>query len=271
MELQPLTLEPIGIIRTPYIDRCDAPRQPGSAIISASGKIILSPGKNFEQALEDLDGFEKTWLIYQFHRNTNWKPKILPPRSDRTKRGVFATRSPHRPNPLGLSLVTLLDIDGRNIFVDEVDILDNTPLFDIKPYIPYAEAFPDAKCGWLEETMSIEAAREPLTFMINNSAEEQLTWLSDEQHISLLDTAKRVLASDPYPHPSRRIFKEKDGAFAIAIKSWRIIYRIEGNTITINEIRSGYSAEALKAEPSAIHQYDAHVAFHDRWMRSHKQ
>src|SRR5579872_3982868 len=181
MELQPLILEPIGIIRTPYIDRCDAPRQPGGAEQSAAGKIILLPGKNYEQALEDLEGFEKIWLIYQFHRNTNWKPKILPPRSDRTKRGVFATRSPHRPNPLGLSLLTLIEIDGRNIFVGDVDILDKTPVFDIKPYLPYAEAYPDAKSGWLGEVMAEEALKQPYIFDISTIAAEQLQWLQDKQ------------------------------------------------------------------------------------------
>ena len=119
MELQPLLLHPIGIIRTPFTDRVDAPRQPDHNGGGSSGKIILEPGHNFEQALEDLDGFEKIWLLYQFDRNTNWKPQVLPPRGDRIKRGVFATRSPHRPNPIGLSLVTLLEIDGRNIYDPE--------------------------------------------------------------------------------------------------------------------------------------------------------
>src|SRR5579872_4173801 len=139
MELQPLILYPIGTIRTPFTDRVDAPRQPDHTGGGASGKIILEPGKNFEQALEDLEGFEKIWLIYQFDRNINWKPKVLPPRADRIKRGVFATRSPHRPNPIGLSLVTLVEVEGRNIYVDGVDILDKTPVFDLKPYLPYAE------------------------------------------------------------------------------------------------------------------------------------
>jgi tRNA-Thr(GGU) m(6)t(6)A37 methyltransferase TsaA len=267
MELPVLLLHPIGIIRTPFTDRVDAPRQPDHDGGGVSGKIILSPGHNFEQALEDLEGFEKIWLIYQFHRNTNWKPKILPPRSDRTKRGVFATRSPHRPNPIGLSLVSLVEIAGRNIFIDGVDILDKTPLFDIKPYLPYAESFPDAKSGWLDETMQAEADREPLDFQLSNVASKQLDWLRDEQNIFIFDTAKRILASDPYPHPSRRIFKEADGAFAIAIKSWRIIYRIEGNTITIEEVRSGYSPEALKADPTGIHQFDAHMGFHKMWEK----
>ncbi len=264
-ELEPITLNPIGIIRTPYIDRCDAPRQPGAAAESASGKIILNTGNNYEQALEDLEGFEKIWLIYQFHRNTNWKPKVLPPRGDRIKRGVFATRSPHRPNPIGLSLVTLLEVDGRNLYVEGVDILDKSPIFDIKPYLPYAEAFPNAQCGWLEETINIEENREKLTFIISQVAQEQLDWLESNHRISLLPIAERVLGNDPLPHPSKRIFKEKNGGYAIAIKSWRIFYRIEENKIIIERVGSGYTAEALMIEEAAIHQKEAHAAFHQLW------
>jgi tRNA-Thr(GGU) m(6)t(6)A37 methyltransferase TsaA len=268
MELPDLLLHPIGIIRTPYIDRVDAPRQPGAGAESAAGKIILEAGHNFEQALEDLEGFEKIWIIYQFHRNTNWKPKVLPPRGDRTKRGVFATRSPHRPNPIGLSLVDLVDIDGRNIYVNGVDILDKSPVFDIKPYLPYAESFPDAKCGWLDEAMEKESKKEPLVFVISDLAKMQLEWLEKDHGITLLPIAERVLGSDPLPHPSKRIFKESDGGFAIAIKSWRIYYRIEGNTIFIDRVGSGYSSEALQSEDGTIHQKEAHVAFHKEWSFS---
>ncbi len=265
MDLQPLILQPIGIIRTPFTDRVDAPRQPDHVGGGSSGKIILEPGQNFEQALEDLDGFEKIWLIYQFDRNANWKPKVLPPRADRTKRGVFATRSPHRPNPIGLSLVTLLEIDGRNIFVDGVDILDKTPIFDIKPYLPYAEAFADAKAGWLDETISMEDAKEPWIFHIDDIALKQLEWLNQYYHIDLLPTAKKVLEYDPFPHPSRRIFKEKDGEYMMAIKSWRIDYRIEGDSILIVRVRSGYTPEALISENGLVHQKEAHEGFHRLW------
>ncbi len=265
MELQPLLLHPIGIIRTPFADRVDAPRQPDHKGEGSSGKIILEPGHNFEQALEDLEGFEKIWLLYQFDRNTNWKPKVLPPRGDRIKRGVFATRSPHRPNPIGLSLVTVLEVNGRNIYVDGVDILDKTPLFDIKPYLAYAEAFPDARSGWLEETIHNESLKERRIFIIDGLAREQLQWLNKNFRIDLLPIAERVLEHDPFPHPSRRIFKEKNGEFMIAIKSWRLRYRIEENTIVIVKVESGYTAEALRSKNGIIHQEDAHEAFHRSW------
>ncbi len=265
MDLQPLLLQPIGIIRTPFTDRVDAPRQPDHSGAGVSGKIILEPGKNFEQALEDLEGFEKIWLLYQFDRNSNWKPKVLPPRADRIKRGVFATRSPHRPNPLGLSLVTLIEIDGRNIFVDGVDILDKTPLFDIKPYLPYAEAFPQAKAGWLEETINSEQVKAEMLFSTSDHATDQFHWLKENYGVDILPIAEKILRYDPFPHPSRRIFKEKNGEYMIAIKSWRIDFRIEGNAVHILRLRSGYAPEALQADTNVIHQKQAHEGFHKRW------
>ncbi|MEI8133606.1 MAG: tRNA (N6-threonylcarbamoyladenosine(37)-N6)-methyltransferase TrmO [bacterium] len=266
MEFPDLILHPIGIIRTPFIDRCDAPRQPGSSAIQATGKIILEEGKNFEQALEDLDGFEKIWLIYQFHRNAHWKPKVLPPRGDRTKRGVFATRSPHRPNPIGLSVVTLLDVDRRNIYVEGVDILDKTPILDIKPYLAYAEAFPDAKAGWLDETIDDENTKAERSLEFTDEAAIQFDWLKTNHQIDLLSTAEKVLQYDPFPHPSRRIFKEKDGEFMMAIKSWRIDYRIEGDRVVIVKVRSGYGSDALRSDGTVIHQKEAHAEFHSRWQ-----
>ncbi len=109
-----LSIEPIGYLRTTANKRHEAPRQPGSSESDLPGRIVLEAGHNYEQAVEDLSGFSKIWLIYWFDRNENWKPMVLPPRGPAgKKRGVFATRSPHRPNPIGLSLVDLIEIKGR--------------------------------------------------------------------------------------------------------------------------------------------------------------
>src|SRR5882724_8849522 len=103
-----LTLDPIGVIHTPFKDRAQAPRQPRADSKTAEGTIVLRSGQNFEQALDDLAGFEYIWIVSWFHKNSNWKPKVRPPRGSKIKRGVFATRSPHRPNPIGLSLARLI-------------------------------------------------------------------------------------------------------------------------------------------------------------------
>ena len=221
------TFEPIGVIRTPFRDRYAAPRQPGVGD-PAAGIIELLPGRNFEQALEDLEGFEKIWLIYHFDRNPNLKPKVLPPRG-RTKRGVFATRSPHRPNAIGLSLVSLERISGLQVFVTNVDLLDETPILDIKPYLPEIEAFPSARQGWLGEL-------EEQTWQVSwsPSAVAQLVSFGEDGE-ELHEYVNRVLGYDPAPHPYRRTKRSGD-AFELALREWRVDYSIESDNVVVNQV-----------------------------------
>jgi len=268
MEQTTLTLEPIGIIRTPFTDRYRAPRQPGAGRASSVGRVLLEPGHNFEQALEDLAGFERIWLIYWFHRNAGWRPKVLPPRGPRRKRGVFATRSPHRPNPIGLSLVRLVEVRGRTIHVADTDLLDRTPILDIKPYLPYAEAFPDARAGWLDDVIDAERDDDGRSYDVEWSAlaNEQERWLRQEHGVRLADHAGTVLERDPAPHPYRRITERGPGELELAITSWRIHFRVAGSRVLIEDISSGYSRARLLAEPAGtLHDHAAHLAFHARW------
>ena len=105
------------------------------------------------ESLQDLEGFDRVWLIYHLHRSDGWKARVKPPRGPRRARGLFATRSPHRPNAIGLSCVRLVSVDAasRSVVVADVDLLDGTPILDMKPYVPYADAFPDARAGWVDE------------------------------------------------------------------------------------------------------------------------
>src|SRR5262244_267842 len=120
-----LTLVPIGVARTPFTERVAAPRQPYAAP-SVPGTIELLPDRHFEDALSDLEGWDYLWVIFWFHLNRGWRPKVLPPRSEKKRRGVFATRSPHRPNPIGLSVVKLERIEGLRLHVRNVDMVDGT-------------------------------------------------------------------------------------------------------------------------------------------------
>ena len=151
MSPRTVSLSPIGVIHTPYFSKYAAPRQPGSAPHGSEGKIVLYSGSNYEQALSDLDGFDYVWVLFWFDQNTTWKPKVLPPNAGRRKRGVFATRAPHRPNPIGLSLCKLLSIRGRTVTVANPDMLDGTPVLDLKPYLPHVEAHSRARSGWIAE------------------------------------------------------------------------------------------------------------------------
>ena len=144
-------MTPIGTFFGDAVYKYDAPRQ-GRLFAGHPGRIVLNSGMNFETALRDLDGFERIWVIFQFHENVGWRPTTRPPVPPKGKDrvGTFASRSPYRPNPIGLSCVRLLKIEGLTLYVDEADLLNETPVLDIKPYIPMADAFPDAKAGWVD-------------------------------------------------------------------------------------------------------------------------
>ena len=139
-----LTLRPIGIIRTPFKRQEGTPIQPRYAE-DAVGQVVLDD--EFKEGLKDLEGFERIWLIYFFDRAKAWHPLVVPYR-DVQKRGVFATRAPARPCPIGLSVVELISINDNGISVRRVDMLDNTPLLDIKPYIPGIDSNPKSRTGW---------------------------------------------------------------------------------------------------------------------------
>lgn len=160
--LPPLAFRPIGVARTPYAARMDAPHQPTVVEGTETGReaegwIELADWIPLE-ALQDLEGFARIWVIFLFDRSEGWTPRVKPPRG-RGKRGVLATRSPHRPNPIGLSAVELRAVEGRTLRVRGLDLLDGTPVLDVKPYVPYADAFPEAKAGWIDAVDAEEGPR----------------------------------------------------------------------------------------------------------------
>ena len=148
------TYRPIGILRSPYARRIDAPHQSTVVEGTETGDFALATLELQdwldEKVIQDLSGFDRLWLIFAFHLSEGWKNCVKPPRGG-PKRGVLATRSPHRPNSIGLSAVELVKIEGRTLHLRGVDLLDGTPVLDIKPYVPYADAFPDSKAGWIDE------------------------------------------------------------------------------------------------------------------------
>jgi tRNA-Thr(GGU) m(6)t(6)A37 methyltransferase TsaA len=136
----------IGVIRTPFAEPKGAPIQPVYAR-DAEGRVELAP--EFADALADLDGFDRVWLFYWCHLAGPYRAEVVPFRDDRAH-GLFATRAPARPNPLGMSCVRLLRVDGPALHVAGVDMVDGSPLLDLKPYVPAFDAFPEAGAGWLD-------------------------------------------------------------------------------------------------------------------------
>jgi len=143
-------MRPIGIIHTPHREQDGAPIQPTFADGARGTVTIFDP---YVEALADLGGFERIWLLFEFDRVKDWSSRVVPYR-DAVERGLFATRAPARPNPIGLSAVRLQSVEGNTLHVQDVDMLDGTPLLDIKPYVPAFDAYPDSRAGWSDASAS---------------------------------------------------------------------------------------------------------------------
>lgn len=143
----PITYTPIGKIHTPFTTLDGMPIQPSGAL-GVCGHITIE--SSYGPGLKDVDGFSHLILIYHFHRSKGFRLTVTP-FLDTVERGLFATRAPRRPNPIGLSVVRLIRIDDRVIHIQDVDVLDGTPLLDIKPWVPAFDARDDVRLGWLAD------------------------------------------------------------------------------------------------------------------------
>jgi tRNA-Thr(GGU) m(6)t(6)A37 methyltransferase TsaA len=151
-------LVPIGRVHSAFRQRHGTPRQPGfptdGESTAGDGAIELFAERVHPDALRDLERFDHLWVISFFHLNgPGDRPMVRPPRGG-PKRGVLATRAPHRPNPIGLSVVRLTSVEGLTLRVANLDLLDGTPVLDVKPYVPDFDALPNASRGWLDELPS---------------------------------------------------------------------------------------------------------------------
>jgi tRNA-Thr(GGU) m(6)t(6)A37 methyltransferase TsaA len=151
-----MELKPIGVIHSPFKEAQGTPVQP-SAAGDAQGEVEVF--EEYAPGLKDLEGFERIWLIFWLDRAKPVK-LITPTYLDETPHGVFATRAPSRPNPLGISAVRLLGVEGNRLQVSEIDILDGTPLLDIKPYISHTDVFKVERNGWFAEAWEKRQKRE---------------------------------------------------------------------------------------------------------------
>lgn len=257
MDPSELVLRPIGVLRSPFVRRMDAPRQPRAAE-GVAGRIELLPDRHFEDALADLEGWPYVWVIFWFHLNHNFRPKVLPPRSTR-RRGVFSTRSPHRPNPLGLSVLRLVRVEGLVVHVEDVDVLDGTPVLDIKPYVPWTDAIPEARAGWLDAEARPADALADHEVVLGAEAEAQLASLGG-LGVEVAARARQVLALGPTPHAYRRIKLGPDGRGTLSVQDWRLEFRVDGRRIEVVGVRSGYRADQLDEPGRALHR-----AFVERW------
>jgi tRNA-Thr(GGU) m(6)t(6)A37 methyltransferase TsaA len=242
-----LILDPIGYIRSSLSTKVQAARQPRAAA-GTSALIELLPGRNFEHALEDLARWEWIWVIFWFHQNAGWRPKVLPPRSTTGRKGVFATRSPHRPNPIGMSAVRLERVDGLILHIRDADMLDGTPVLDLKPYVAYSDAHPGAGNGWLEDEQRVAAgAPDPVrayTVEFDALAAEQAAWIEAHTGLAIGERIRATLALGPAPHPYRRI-RHIEAGLQLSITEWRARFSVDDRDVRVIEIYSGFRASQL--------------------------
>jgi tRNA-Thr(GGU) m(6)t(6)A37 methyltransferase TsaA len=233
---------PIGTLRTCFKEKFGVPRQ-SRMIGEARGVIRLRPDPALMTAITGLDGFSHLWVIFVFDRNGDkgWRPTVEPPRIEAPPRvGVFASRSPHRPNPIGMSALKIDRIDrhapdGVEIHVSGVDILDETPVLDLKPYLPYADAIPGAAAGWAEGRIR----RHEVTF--SAEARRALELRGERDHPRLERLLTEMLEWDPRPRSQRSAARigdpESEGRrFAFRLFELDVQWEIRAGAIRVRDL-----------------------------------
>ena len=230
-----MEIRPVAIFHSPFREKFGIPRQSGLAA-ELRGRIVFEPEFRNPTALRGLEDFDYLWLIWEFSGNRRpaghacgtgpapepFRPTVRPPRLGGNERiGVFASRSPFRPNPLGLSCVRLDRIewetaDGPVIHVLGADLMDGTPIYDIKPYVRYADSRPDARSGFVDETawQALDVVFPPETPF----AEEEL------------ESLRAVLAQDPRP----QYHDDPDKDYGMIFSGWDVHFRVSGNVLTVS-------------------------------------
>ncbi len=234
VETMSYSLEQIAIIRSPFREKFTTPRQPGLAP-SVHARIDFYPSFATPEAVRGLEGFSHLWLIFLFHQTwkKGWKPTVRPPRLGGNQRvGVYASRSPFRPNPLGLSAVKLLaitiDKGTVSLKVQGADLIDGTPIFDIKPYIPYGDCIPEAVGGFAE---NIPEPQFQVKF--SDLARKQIV-LYQHETPQLETMLCETLALDP--RPAYRHGKNDSREYAVQFDRYNIRWKVIGGQVIVSQI-----------------------------------
>ncbi len=226
---QTTEIRPVARFRSPVEGKFGLPRQAGIAE-SLKGEIVLEKEWNSPEALRGLEGFDYIWLIWGFSLNRECKPghlTVRPPRlGGNTRVGVFASRSPFRPNSLGLSSVKLHSIDPRRgvITVLGADLADGTPIYDIKPYIEYADSHPGVRSGFTDDS-----SWQRLEVIVPEQTASRLEALFSPEDLQAL---KEILAEDPRP----RYRSDPQRIYGLRFGKREILFRVEGGTLTLTDI-----------------------------------
>ncbi|MGY5704465.1 tRNA (N6-threonylcarbamoyladenosine(37)-N6)-methyltransferase TrmO [Vibrio antiquarius] len=228
------SIEPIGVIETPYKEKFAVPRQP-RLVPTAKARVKLLGAANSPEAVRGLEQFSHVWLLFLFDQNleAGWKPTVRPPRLGGNERiGVFASRSTFRPNGIGMSAVEVKGVtkQGDQIYLDlgSVDLVDGTPIVDIKPYIPYSDSIPEAQGGYADQ----EPEKSQVTFSVQALA--TIKNRSDTDYVR--SVIEQVLAQDPRPAYKKN--KPDDKEYAVNLFDLNVKFTATSNLITVTAIES---------------------------------
>lgn len=261
-----LVIRPIGFVRSGKSVKFAALHQPDESV-EETNVLELLPQEELRRGLQDLAGFSRIWLIWWFHRNDTWRSLVLPPRGTAQRRGVFATRSPHRPNAIGMTPVKLLGIDGFRLHLGPCDLVDGTPVFDIKPYIPGYDAFPEESAGWLDAVDQWMQQEPSYQVEYSELSLAQVQWLRDEWQIDFTARVEEILSRDPSPHRTRRVRSKGEGLFEIGCGAWRARFRVAEKTVMIEGLSAGFPLKLLCGEYSdEVPDREAQLAFLAQWQ-----
>jgi tRNA-Thr(GGU) m(6)t(6)A37 methyltransferase TsaA len=223
-------MQPIGVVHSVFKEKFGVPRQPGLAPSSNAKIELLSPYNN-PNIVSELEQFSHLWMIFIFHHTAykQWTPLVRPPRLGGNKKvGVFASRSTHRPNPIGMSVVKLSKVEIINnkvfIHINNVDLIDGTPILDIKPYIPYSDAIPDALAGYATHT--------PEAKKIVRFTPEILIMLKDK--LDLTQLINEVLGLDP--RPAYKDNKKDTKIYSMLLDGYDVKFEVNGDEVVVVEL-----------------------------------
>lgn len=229
--------QPIGVIHSCFKEKFGIPRQSGLVTASQATLELHSP-YDCPEALAGLEGFSHIWLTFVFHQaiREGWKATVRPPRLGGNQRiGVFASRAPFRPNPIGLSAVLLEGIDCNDghckLHLRGADLLDGTPVLDIKPYLPYADALPEASGGF-----AAQAPVSDLTIRFSREAESQCAALAASGIPDLRQLIEQILQADP--RPAYCADSDSQRNFGMKLYDFDVQWRVEGNIVEVLALRT---------------------------------
>ena len=212
-----MNLKVIAYARNGHTDKFGIPRQSRdeSPILT---RIEFEPEFNIAEALRGIEGYSHLWLLWGFSEVDSWSPTVRPPRLGGNKRmGVFATRSPFRPNPLGLSSVRLVEVKNGELIVSGADVLDGTPIYDIKPYLSFSDSHPEAKNGFAEETKDREL---------------EVDWSLVENEDAKKAEIEYILRQDPRPGYQN----DPEREYKMDYAGLRVTFKVNAKTVIVLKI-----------------------------------